>query len=199
MSEDVPRRALLEAATTLLAEEGPGALTVRRIAAGAACTTMAIYSGFGGKNGIIDALVSEGFDRLFQAIIAIPTALDPIEAITEFSHAYRTVALAHPTSYTLMFERVPGYVPSQEARRRCNQGYAALVATVERAVTAGALAGPAETTAHLLWALWHGLISLELHAMSGGIDNEAAYLTGGAALLDALRVVPVHAVRSPGQ
>ncbi|MEM9696441.1 MAG: TetR/AcrR family transcriptional regulator, partial [Myxococcota bacterium] len=59
---------LLAAASRLLAEYGPEALTVRRIAHAAGCSTMAIYSHFGGKNGVVDGLFQEGFRTLIEAL-----------------------------------------------------------------------------------------------------------------------------------
>ena len=55
---------LLKAASDLLATEGPGALTVRRIANAAGVSTMNVYSRFGGKDGVVEQLFIEGFTRL---------------------------------------------------------------------------------------------------------------------------------------
>ena len=49
-SHDDTSRALLAAAHRLLAEDGPEALTVRRIANEAGMSTMNVYSRFGGKD-----------------------------------------------------------------------------------------------------------------------------------------------------
>ena len=64
------RASLLHAASTLLAAEGPEALTVRRIAAEAGVSTMGVYSRFGGKEGVIDALLRDGFQALADAMAA---------------------------------------------------------------------------------------------------------------------------------
>lgn len=72
------RALLLSAASTLLADEGPEALTVRRIAATAGVSTMGVYSRFGGKDGVVDALFREGFDGLLAAMLEAPTTDDPL-------------------------------------------------------------------------------------------------------------------------
>ncbi|MEY2552238.1 MAG: hypothetical protein QOC57_98, partial [Ilumatobacteraceae bacterium] len=58
---------LLKAASELLAEEGPAALTVRGIANAAGVSTMNVYSRFGSKDGVVDHLFVEGFRRLGEA------------------------------------------------------------------------------------------------------------------------------------
>src|SRR5215213_5805048 len=65
---DETREALLAAAHDLLAREGAAALTVRRIAAAAGVSTMNVYSRFGGKDGVLDALLIEGFEKLTEVI-----------------------------------------------------------------------------------------------------------------------------------
>src|SRR4051812_15785478 len=65
---DETSTAILEAAGTLLAKEGAEALTVRRIAAAAGCSTMGLYSRFGGKDGVVEHLFIEGFQQLDAAI-----------------------------------------------------------------------------------------------------------------------------------
>src|SRR5918993_359272 len=62
--QEALRRALLDAASGLLLEEGPGALTMRRVAGAGGCSTTVLYTMFGGKEGLADALYREGFERL---------------------------------------------------------------------------------------------------------------------------------------
>ena len=58
------RAALTDAAARLLGEEGPAAMTTRRLATEAGTTTTAVYTHFGGKEDLVRAIVWEGFDRL---------------------------------------------------------------------------------------------------------------------------------------
>src|ERR1700691_4928732 len=66
-SADVQRE-LVAAAEAVLVRDGPGALTVRAGAAEAGIAPMGVYSRFGGKEGLVDALLIIGFDRLRAAI-----------------------------------------------------------------------------------------------------------------------------------
>ena len=59
-----PARRCSPRPTTCWPREGPGALTVRRIAAAAGMSTMNVYSRFGGKDGVLDELFVDGFRRL---------------------------------------------------------------------------------------------------------------------------------------
>src|SRR3954471_3677196 len=107
---------ILAAAREILATEGQAALTVRRIAAAAGGSTMNVYSRFGGKDGVVDALLIEGFGQLTDAISAARASSDAIEALAECGRVYRDFALTHRTHYELMFDRaIPGYVMSERA------------------------------------------------------------------------------------
>ena len=69
---DTLRVALLDAAGALLHAEGPQALTTRRLADAVGTSTQAIYTLFGGKEGIVRAMYREGFDRLEQCLNDVP-------------------------------------------------------------------------------------------------------------------------------
>src|ERR1700728_2758770 len=62
-SADIERQ-LLAAAEAVVIREGPGGLTVRAVAAEAGIAPMGVYNRLGGKEGLVDALLIRGFDRL---------------------------------------------------------------------------------------------------------------------------------------
>src|ERR1700722_11434632 len=62
-SADIERE-LLAAAETVLVRDGPAGLTVRAVAAEAGIAPMGVYSRLGGKDGLVNALLIKGFDRL---------------------------------------------------------------------------------------------------------------------------------------
>src|SRR5437763_6868167 len=74
---DLRRRQVLEAAARVLAEDGPHGLSLRRIAADAGGSTQIVYTLFGGKPGLADALYAEGFRRLSQAMVSALAAAPP--------------------------------------------------------------------------------------------------------------------------
>ncbi len=162
---DGQRAALLAAASRLLAEEGPEALTVRRIAAEAGVSTMGVYSRFGGKDGVLDALFREGFERLLAELGEQPPGADPVADLAAACRAYRRFAVAHATHYALMFQgAVPGFEPTDESRAVALASYQVLVDRVRRGLAAGVFApvASAERLAYAVWATCHGAVTLEL-------------------------------------
>src|SRR3954470_17145701 len=87
------RRALLDTASRLLVKEGPAALTMRRLAAAAGCSTTVLYTTFGGKDGIAEALYREAFVRFAKRLAAVPASKDPIGRLLALGQAYRENAL----------------------------------------------------------------------------------------------------------
>jgi AcrR family transcriptional regulator len=166
---DETRRALLDAAHDLLASEGPGSLTVRRIAGAAGMSTMNVYSRFGGKDGVLDELFTDGFRRLGEAMSEDPDSDDPVADLHECSRTYRRFARENPTYYSLMFDRVvPDFRPSEAAQAVALGTLQRLQRRVERAIEAGAIRdGDSFSIASALWACEHGLVSLEARTAEG--------------------------------
>jgi AcrR family transcriptional regulator len=164
---------LLASAAEILEAEGPEALSVRRIAAAAGVAPMGVYNHFDSKNGIIEALFMQGFDRLREALTTIADIEDPYEALREAGRRYRALAQAHPMVYQLMFLRtLPGYEPSEAALVVAASAFDSLMAAVQRAMTAGVIAeGPLTETAQLIWSSIHGWVSLELLGI-GMVEDE---------------------------
>lgn len=163
-SQDALRRTVLDTASELLVEEGPQALTMRKLAGALGCSTTVLYTMFGGKDGIADALFREGFARLRRRLEAVPAGLPPMERLRGIGQAYRENALAERSYYGVMFEQaLPGYQPSPESLALSRASLAVLTETVEACIAAGSLgaADPIEIT-EVLWAAVHGAVSLEL-------------------------------------
>ena len=181
--------ALLTSAADILESEGPDGLSVRRIAAAAGVAPMGVYNHFESKFGIVEALYIQGFGRLADAMAAMAQIDDPAEALLEGARAYRTLALAHPMAYQVMFLRaVPGFEPSDPALTSCTRGFDCLVDTVERAIRAGVIApGSPTETAQMIWAGIHGWVSLELLGLGFVEDHDVWYDRLCEALLRGLR------------
>ncbi|SEL30141.1 TetR/AcrR family transcriptional regulator [Nonomuraea pusilla] len=173
--QDAVRTAVLDAAKRLLVSEGPVALTVRRIAAEVGCSTKVIYTLFGGKDGLLDALWTEGFARFERWLgdAGDGGSDDPLARLQAGAEAYRAYALAEPDYYRLMFQRaIPGYRPSAAAATTAKRTFEMLVRGVEACLEAGVLrGGTAAEIADVLWMAMHGAVSLEL---SGFFDDAGA-------------------------
>jgi AcrR family transcriptional regulator len=193
---DEATRQLLEAARQLLERDGPGALTVRAIAAQAGTSTMAVYSRFGGKDAVLQALYAHGFDILRRHLDGVPEAGSGRDAIVELARAYRRFALENPGLYRFMFETpLPGFDPSLQRRwESLQETFAVLVDAVTRFIDeALAGEGDANVVSLLVWCTAHGHLSLELTnsplpgwIVEGPEAGESIFLQGVRSVLDGL-------------
>ncbi len=170
---------LVDEAGRLLAREGAAALTLRRLATASGTSTMAVYTLYGDKQGLLRAMYAAGFERLGAALRAAADAHDdPLEALIALGHAYRDTALVNPHLYDLMFgAAVPGFVPDEHAKAVADAAYQPLVDAVARCLAAGQFSGtPAERIALYLWSVSHGMVSLELAGHLPAGDPGAAYV-----------------------
>lgn len=189
MEDDPTREAIVTAARRILVDEGPAGLTVRKIAASAGLSTMAVYSRFGGKDGLVDELVAEGFTLLTRALETSGTTDDPMADLDRQGGAYRAFALAHPQHYSLMFDRpVPGYEPGDATVAIGAGALDVLARALSRAMEHGGLvdADPV-ATAVSVWGTCHGLVSLEMAGSAPpGVDWTETYERTCHALLRGL-------------
>jgi AcrR family transcriptional regulator len=167
------RRALLDAAGRLLAEAGPQALTMRRIAAEVGCSTTVLYTMFSSKEGIAQALYTEGFERFRRRLERVPDDGSALDRLGAMGDAYRENALAERNYYGVMFgQPIPGFTPSAESIEAARTTLSMLTAQVERCMDAGVLRRQNPwAVAEVLWAAAHGAVSLEL---AGHFGDEAS-------------------------
>jgi AcrR family transcriptional regulator len=186
--------ALVDAAERLLEAEGVEALSVRRIAAEAGVAPMGVYNRFGGKNGVLDALLIRGFEGLGAAMADVPTG-DPIVVLTESGSCYRQFAKAHPAMYRLMFDRaIAGWEPSAEALAHSEASFQCLVGNVRQAMDAGLIRPDDEVeVAQRLWSACHGLVSLELRGLGFVADVDTHHRRLTETMLAGLAAPPSEA------
>jgi AcrR family transcriptional regulator len=170
------QRELVSAAEAVLVRDGPGAVTVRAVAAQAGIAPMGVYNRLGGKDGLVDALLIMGFDRL-RASIEAGHEPDMLERLRACGMRYREFGLANPHFYAIMFEEaIPHERSSDEVAEHAAAAFGALVRTVEAAVAAGQIeaADPREV-AQQIWSAVHGAVALELKGLVLTPDPEATY------------------------
>ncbi|MDP2125071.1 MAG: TetR/AcrR family transcriptional regulator [Parvibaculum sp.] len=169
------REGLLDAASEMLMHGGPDAISLRKLATKVGASTMAVYTAFGGKEGLITALFEEAFDRLAAAQNAAVRDPEPILWLANLSRAYRDFALKNPSYYALM---ISATLPVPDALRHnepatCepaarsiarHPSYQNLLDAIEACIAEGSMPGDADPAiiADALWATVHGLCSLEL-------------------------------------
>src|SRR5882757_3108394 len=91
------RTLLIERAAHMLRTREP--ITLRSLVAGTGVSTMAVYTYFGGMDGVWQALRQEGFTRLAARFAAVATSGDPVRDLTALVAAYLGNALDHPDLY----------------------------------------------------------------------------------------------------
>lgn len=159
------RARLIEVAARLLAEEGPQALSARRIATEAASSTMPVYTYFGGMSGLVREMVYEGFAQLERSLTQVRESEDPVADMAAFGRAYRDNALANPHLYAVMFggSSLASFELSEEDRQYGRYTLTHVVRCARRCLAAGRFrASSAELVAHQMWSAAHGLVTLEL-------------------------------------
>lgn len=157
------RATILAAAIQLLRNDGPNGLTVRKVANAAGCSTTGVYTWFGGKNELVDAIFISGFESFREALTSA-TNTPGLDSLVALGVEYRCWAHAHPTEYQVMFARVvPEHAPSDQAQAAALAAFAVLVDVVETNRSAARI-GHVDTelfTCHF-WATVHGHIMLDL-------------------------------------
>jgi AcrR family transcriptional regulator len=164
-SDPKTRDALVDIGARLLSLEGPDALSTRRIAAEAGTSTMAVYTHFGGMNGLVREMVYEGFRRLRDEFARVTVTDDPVADAATYGRAYRRNALANPHLYPIMFggTRLAGFELTEEDRQHGRYNLLDVVECVGRCIEVKRFR-TADTglVVHQMWLAIHGLVSLEL-------------------------------------
>ena len=158
------RAEIFAAALAILEEEGHAALTVRHVAAKAGCSTIGVYTWFGGKDGLVDAILLDGFRRFSDALEQSRPRKSPLGALVGQAQAYRRWALKNRTSYEVMFmSAVPGHVANEPAQVAGLSAYEVLRNEVISATARGLIEETdVDVVAMAMWGLVHGLVSLEI-------------------------------------
>ena len=174
---------LLRAAQAVLEKEGPGALTVRAIASRAGISTMAVYSRFGCKAKILEALYLRGFELLREELEKVPASPSSVQDITELAFRLPAVRSRQPGPLRIHVRAPAPRIrsrPSSRARKGCeppstsSSTGSSLSSTSRWVVSANRV-----LVSYLIWSAVHGELSLELTQsvrtpLAGWLINEPA-------------------------
>lgn len=113
------REAILDAARTVMRQDGVAALNLNKVSAIIGIKTPSLYEYFDGKMALYDALFRRGFELFAQRMTpALESAERWQDSFRRAMETYMQFALDYPELYQLCFERpVPGFVPSEESMR----------------------------------------------------------------------------------
>lgn len=157
--------ALLAAAEAILAEKGIDAISVRQVAGEVGVTTRAVYTVFGGKEGLLAALASRGHEVLRQRLVECDFQQDSINDLVNIGfNGFRNFALSHPHLYRLSFERTPPNLATHtKVLEASRPGLKLLIEHFKRAQEKGFIkAGDPKRLALTFHALCVGLSNWEL-------------------------------------
>lgn len=155
------RRAILDATEALLVESGGEAFGVRALAARCGYTAPTIYHYFGDKDGLIDALLEERFERLLAEVRRVEQGDDPVENLRGMVHAYLRFGERNPAFYRVILatrrDGVDRSPPAVEAAVEI------MLSPWEELRAAGRLLGASvEAASQSFWGLIHGLTALRI-------------------------------------
>lgn len=182
------RARLLAAAEGLVRKHGPDGLSLRELARACGSSTMAIYTLFGGKPGLMQALYTAGFARLHAYALAAEHREAPLRWMVRQMLAYRRFALDNTGLYRLMFGGEKRFAPAGRNTRFASlavpveDAYPAFAALVDAVGTClahhhAAAPDPSEVQdlAFLVWGQMHGLVGLEIAGYAEPVDALARY------------------------
>ncbi|MGH8216943.1 MAG: TetR/AcrR family transcriptional regulator [Steroidobacteraceae bacterium] len=158
----MPRDRIFAAAKSVLDREGLSGLTIRKVAARAGMSPMALYRHFADKDALLNELMEDGLVA-WEQIARSLTAQDPIRWLEQLAEGYVDFALTQPHRFDAAF-----FLPAPDARRYPDDfvaGRSSVIAMalirIDQAKADGRLgAKPALEVAVALSALAQGFVSM---------------------------------------
>jgi AcrR family transcriptional regulator len=158
------RAELIELADQRLQQEGPGALSMRRLANAAGCSTMVLYSTFGDKAGLLAALAQRETERWIDAVTMFADP-DPVAWFDAAATALWSVAGSRPHHRNLLFGPDQRSEAAAELRR-------ALIDAIDQSAPGALEDGVAEA----VWSAWAGALALTDGARFEGVQRGLSQL-----------------------
>lgn len=154
---------ILRAARTLFEREGAEAVSMRRVAAKAGITAMAIYRHFEGRDALLWRICDDAFEEITRHWQARAQGSDPLQRVLATQRIYLDFALAHPHLFDYAFGIQRGQARRfpEDFRERRSPTLTVVADAVEDAMQCGVLRrDDAWDVAMTLWAHTHGLVAL---------------------------------------
>ena len=157
-SEFSPVSTPQEAATKLLAERGAEGTSTRAICEAAGVTQPTLYHYFGDKDGLIEAVVTEGFERALAQKKAEEPAKndDPVDDHRRGWDNHVAFGVANPHLYAVMHGK-PG---AERLPKAAEEAASMLLELTRRIARAGRLQVQPELAAQAIWAAVYGVTAM---------------------------------------
>jgi AcrR family transcriptional regulator len=172
------RAEIVAAAWELAREQGLAGLSMRDLGERVGMRAQSVYTYFGSKDDIYDAMFRQGYEQfLAWSDAEAASARTPLEQVRAQAHRFFLFCTSDPVRYQLLFLRtVPGFEPSPES-------YAVAVQALARVQDDMAALGITDPQAgDLATALFTGLVSQQIANEPGGsrwlrlVDRAASML-----------------------
>jgi AcrR family transcriptional regulator len=183
------RERICQAAARLFVEEGPAAVSMRRIAAELGCGTMTPYRYFASKEQIVTAVRTRGMHRFSEALErALDTPGDGRTRSRAVRDAYIAFARRETATYRLMFEYPETRRDDPAYREAHARMWRTVAAHVEVLVAEGAVEADPPLLGHQIWAALHGAVMLEIAGLlPEGFDAASLHTRTAGTLFEAAR------------
>ena len=160
------KNALIQAGVEILAKEGVGGLSLRKVAQRAGVSHSAPYAHFPDKQSLIAAISTEGLNQLYAELEAAISShsKNPKKQLIEGVQAYVHFAMENLDTFKIMFsgvlEKEKDYSSFVDISSKT---FKLVVEVVQACQNAGVLpAAPADLMAVSVWGQVHGIVSLAL-------------------------------------
>jgi AcrR family transcriptional regulator len=164
------RRALIDAALSLVADGSVADLSLREVARRAGVTYAAPYHHFADKSALLAAVAGQGFEQLVAELERAAARRTTLESeLLAMAEAYVAFAMTHPAHYRVMFlPDVKQSPDADELRAVADRSFGMLQQRVARG-RAGESERAHQVLATTVWAALHGL---SLLAIDGILQNK---------------------------
>ncbi len=192
--------ALLAAGERLVETGGPDAVSIRAVADEVQTTTRAVYSLYGSKQGLMDALAVRAFELLRDGVARLPTTAAPVDDLVAAGLVFRRFALEHPSLFRIAFGSTrDGAIRARPlVREAATIALEVLKTRIARLGDAGLIDGDRidEVTLHFD-AVCEGLAAIELRGTFPPDAGERLWTDGLTAIVRGLArqelASPIHA------
>ena len=160
------KNALIKAGVEILAKEGVGGLSLRKVAQRAGVSYSAPYAHFPDKQSLIAAISTEGFNQLYAELEAAISShsKNPKKQLIDGAKTYVRFAEENTDTFKIMFSGVlekekdyPSFVEIS------SKTFKLVVEVIQACQNAGILpTAPADLMAVSVWGQVHGIVSLAL-------------------------------------
>lgn len=145
---------ILNAASAILEEKGPEALTARAVCEAVGIKAPTLYHYFGGKDGLEKSLIERGMAEFMHLKQTTASSDDPFKQLKSGWDLAVEFALERPSLYKLYAQY------SLTHPEIFADGYALMLSRIQRLVDLGIFNGPLEESARAFWAASQGALSL---------------------------------------